>query len=144
MMFPRRTAAAVLVLALGTALTACSDDASRERTAVEGTWVLEEFDALDLDADPAVETTITLEGGSVTGNGGVNTLKGTYDAPEDGKITFGDLAATTVSGSEAAMLQEETFLSELAKVENFEYDSEDSELELKDAQDDTLIVLRAR
>ena len=144
MMFPRRTAAAVLVLAFGTGLTACSDDTSRERTAVEGTWVLEEFDALDLDADPAVETTITLEGGNVAGNGGVNTLKGTYDAPEDGKISFGDLTATTVSGSEAAMLQEETFLAELAKVENFEYDSEDSELELKDAQDDTLIVLRAR
>ena len=144
MKFPRRTAVAVLVLSLGASLAACNDDASRERTAVEGTWVLTEFDGLDLNADPSVETTITLEGGNVTGNGGVNTLKGTYDAPEDGKISFGDLAVTTVDGSEAAMAQEERFLSELAKVENFEYDSEDSELELKDAKDETLLVLRAR
>ena len=144
MKFPRRTAVAVLVLSLGASLAACNDDASRERTAVEGTWVLTEFDGLDLNADPNVETTITLEGGNVTGNGGVNTLKGTYDAPEDGKISFGDLAVTTVDGSEAAMEQEERFLSELAKVENFEYDSEGSELELKDGQDDTLLVLRAR
>jgi heat shock protein HslJ len=139
----RRSATVLLALGLSTSLVACGDDSSRDRAAVEGSWALVEFDALDIDANPTVATTLVLEGGKATGNGGVNAFTGTYDAPEDGKISFSELSSTKMAGEPAAMEQEARFLSEIAKVENFEYDAEDSELELKDDKDDTLLVLVA-
>ncbi|MFC6154231.1 META domain-containing protein [Nocardioides yefusunii] len=141
MQLVRRTASALTVLALGFGLTACADDDNRSPEALEGNWVLVEFDEADLPAAPGVTTTITLEGGKMTGNGGVNTLNGTYDAPEDGKVSFSPVASTKMAGEPAAQAQEERFLSELAKVVNFEIDDEDGELELKDDKDNTLVVL---
>lgn len=143
MLFPRRTAAVLVALGLSTVLAACGDDESRDMDAVEGSWALTEFDKADIDADPTVATTITLEGGKATGNGGVNTFNGTYDVQEDGKISFGAMASTKMAGPENAMKQEQKFLAELEKVENFSYDAEDKELELKDGKDDTLITLVA-
>lgn len=144
MTFPRRAAAALLALGLSASLAACGDDSeSRDKALVEGTWALTEFDAADIDADPTVASVITLDGGKVTGNGGVNTITGTYDAQEDGKISFGALATTKMAGPENAAAQEKRFLAELEKVENFEYDKEDKELDLKDGKDKTLLTLVA-
>jgi len=132
------------VLGLSLTLTACGNDhESRDVAALEGTWVLVEFDEADIDADPTVETTLDLAEGRATGNAGVNTFNGSYEA-EDGKISFGPLATTKKTGEENAMRQEQRFLEALDDVENFEYDSEDDELELKDRRDETLLVLRSR
>lgn len=138
----RRALVTVAALTLTGSLAACGGDDSRDVTHLEGSWVLVEFDQADIPADPAVETTLTLDGGKATGNAGVNDFNGTYDAQEDGKVSFSALAVTKMAGPDNAMLQEDRFLAEMEKVENFEYDSEDGELELADKADDTLLVLR--
>lgn len=141
MLFPRRTAAVLSAAVLALGLTSCSDDDNRSPDALEGTWVLVEFDEADLPAAPGVTTTITLEGGKLSGNGGVNTLTGTYDAPEEGKVSFGPIGATKMAGDATAQAQETRFLLELDRVANFEVDGDGAQLELKDDQDNTLIVL---
>lgn len=140
----RRAAAAVSTLALCLGLAACGDDhESRDVASLEGSWLLVEFDEADIDADPMIETTLDLTDGRASGNAGVNTFTGSYEA-EDGKISFGPLATTKKMGEEAAMRQEQRFLEAIEEVENFEYDSEDDELELKDSRDETLLVFRSR
>lgn len=140
----RRGVTAVLALTLGLALTACGNDhESRDVANLEGSWELVEFDQADIPADPAVESTLDLADGKAGGNAGVNTFRGTYEA-EDGKISFGRLATTKKTGEPNAIRQEQRFLAALELVENFEYDDEDDELELKDERDETLVVLRGR
>ena len=140
----RRAAAAASTFALCLGLAACGDDhESRDVASLEGSWLLVEFDEADVDADPTVETTLDLADGKASGNAGVNTFTGSYEA-EDGKVSFGPLATTKKMGEEAAMRQEQRFLEAIEDVENFEYDSEDDELELKDGRDETLLVLRSR
>lgn len=138
----RRILVAAAALTLSVGLAACGGDDSRDVAHLEGNWVLVEFDQADVDADPTVETTLVLEDGAATGNSGVNQFKGTYDAQEDGKVSFSRLSGTKMAGPEAAMMQEQRFLEEMGKVQNFEYDSEDGQLELNDRADDTLLVFR--
>ena len=138
----RRILVAAAALTLSAGLSACGGDDSRDVANLEGSWVLVEFDRADIDAHPDVETTLDLEDGKATGSSGVNRFTGTYDAQEDGKVSFSDLAVTKMAGPETAMIQERLFLEEMAKVENFEYDSEDRQLELNDRADDTLLVFR--
>lgn len=142
MMIVRRTLVAASALALGMGLAACGGDDSRDVDRLEGNWVLVEFDEADIPADPAVETTLALENGKATGNTGVNDFNGTYDAPENGKVSFSELSSTMMAGEENAMVQEKRFLAEMERVENFEYDSEDEQLELNDGSDETLLVFR--
>lgn len=138
----RRILVAAAALTLSAGLAACGGDDSRDVAQLEGSWVLVEFDRADIPADPDVETTLDLESGRATGSSGVNQFTGTYDAVEDGKVSFSELAGTKASGPENAMIQERLFLEEMAKVENFEYDHDDAHLELNDRGDDTLLVFR--
>lgn len=136
----RRTFLAATALTLGMVLAACGEDDSRDVANLDGNWVLVEFDQIDVPADPEVETTLNLEDGRATGNTGINNFTGTYDATENGKVTFSSLEVTEMAGSENATQQEQRFLAELEKVENFEYDTDDDQLELNDGSDDTLLV----
>ena len=77
--------------------------------------------------------------GTATGNAGVNTFNGSYDAPSDGVLTFGPLATTMMAGPDNAMKQESAFLKALADTKKFTTD--DGALVLMDDSEAKLAVL---
>lgn len=136
-------AAFATMVALLTALSGCGgSSANTDSSALDGPWVLESLGGVsDLTpADPSVTTTVTLEDGKVSGNGGVNTFSGTYESPADGELSFSPLASTRMAGPEAAMAQEAAFFEALAETARFELDGD--RLVLGNAGNDTLAVLR--
>ena len=89
--------------------------------------------------DPAVTTELTLLDGEVTGTGGVNRFTGTYEATDDGALTFGPIASTKMAGSDEAMAQESEFFAALEATEHFGFN--DGNLVLSDLGNNTLAVL---
>ncbi|GAA4391944.1 hypothetical protein GCM10023153_10440 [Ornithinibacter aureus] len=136
-------AAFAAMLALLTALSGCGgSSANTDSSELDGSWTLESLGGVsDLTpADPAVTSTLVLEDGQVSGNGGVNTFRGSYESPADGELTFSPLASTRMAGPEAAMAQETAFLKALEQTKRFELDGD--RLVLGNAGNDTLAVLR--
>ena len=118
--FPIALFATVLVV-LVTLLSGCggSDNSADAPTQLEGSW----------------------NEGKASGNAGVNTFTGSYEAPEDGALTFGPLATTMMAGPDAAMQQEQAFLKALADTKKFT--TEDGALVLMDDDENKLAVLKA-
>lgn len=71
-------------------------------------------------ADPTVHSELTLKDGQATGLGGVNSFSCSYQASDDGKISFGELTVTQLAGSTAATEQEAKFLEALKRASQFE------------------------
>ena len=130
---------ATLLVALVTLLSGCGagGEGADAPGALEGSWTLDVVGGAS--ADPAVASTLTMEDGSASGNAGVNTFNGSYDAPDDGVLTFGPLATTMMAGPDNAMQQEQAFLQALAATTTFT--TKDSTLELMDEGGKTLAVL---
>ena len=131
------------VLVALTALSGCGGSgADSDSSGLDGAWVLESLGGVsDLTpADPGVTSTLTLEDGAVTGSGGVNTFRGTYESPADGELSFSPLASTRMAGPAPAMAQEAAFLAALEATARFELDGD--RLVLGNAGNDTLAVLR--
>lgn len=130
----------VALLAAVAVLGGCAPG-SADMGALEGTWVVDSFGGPTelVPADPNVTSDLTLKAGTATGTGGVNTFSGTYDAPGDGKISFGPLAATAMAGPPAAMEQETRFFSALEEVKRYELSA--GKLVLGDKGNNTLVVL---
>ena len=127
-------AALAAMLAVLTALSGCGGSSvTTDSSELDGSWTLESLGGVsDLTpADPAVTSTLVLEDGQVSGNGAVNTFRGSYESPADGELTFSPLASTRMAGPEAAMAQE---------TKRFELDGD--RLVLGNAGNDTLAVLR--
>ncbi|HYN65752.1 MAG TPA: META domain-containing protein [Ornithinibacter sp.] len=137
---PLALVAAVLV-ALVALLSGCGgeDDAPNAPTMLQGSWTLETLGGSA--ADAAVPTTLSMNNGEATGNAGVNTFNGSYDAPSDGVLTFGPLATTMMAGPDNAMQQEQAFLKALADTKKFT--TEDGALVLMDDGETKLAVLKA-
>jgi putative lipoprotein len=127
-----------LVIAVGVAGCTSSGPKVSE---LEGTWRAESFGAVKgLDkVDPSVKTTITFKNGQAEGNGGVNSFGGSYEAKDGGKLKFGQIAATEMAGSDAAMKQESRFFEALGKTRGFEFN--ESKLVLTGLDNDTLVIL---
>lgn len=89
---------------------------------LEGVWVLRGFVGVKdlVPSDPSVNTEITLKAGEATGFGGVNSFGCTYQASSDGRISFGELTATTTTGPLAATEQESKFFEALKNAWQFE------------------------
>ena len=132
---------ATVLVALVTLLSGCggTDDNADAPTELEGSWTLETLGGAK--SDPAVVTQLNMNEGKASGNAGVNTFTGSYEAPEDGTLTFGPLATTMMAGPDAAMQQEQAFLKALADTKTFT--TEDGALVLMDADDTKLAVLTA-
>jgi len=132
--------AAVLV-ALVALLSGCGDtDTSADApTQLEGSWQLETLGGAK--TDPAVVSQLNMNEGKASGNAGVNTFTGSYEAPQDGRVTFGPLATTMMAGPDAAMQQEQAFLKALAETKKFT--TEDGALVLMDDSEGRLAVLKA-
>jgi heat shock protein HslJ len=138
-----RYAALATMLAVLTALSACgASSEATDSSELDGAWALESLGGVsDLTpADPSVTSTLTLEDGQVSGSGGVNTFRGTYESPADGELSFSPLASTRMAGPDAAMAQEAAFLQALEATARFELDGD--RLVLGNAGNDTLAVLR--
>ena len=137
---PLALVAAILV-ALVALLSGCGseDDAPNAPTMLQGSWTLETLNGSP--ADAAVSSTLSMNNGQATGNAGVNTFNGTYDAPSDGVLTFGPLASTMMAGPDNAMQQEQAFLKALGDTKKFT--TEDGALVLMDDSEAKLAVLKA-
>lgn len=132
------------LLAFGMTVAGCTvsgGTGSTDPADLEGTWVLVSFGGTTelTPADPAVTTELTLLDGEVTGTGGVNRFTGTYEATDDGALTFGPIASTKMAGSDEAMAQESEFFAALEATEHFGFN--DGNLVLSDLGNNTLAVL---
>jgi heat shock protein HslJ len=132
---------AALLVAMVALLSACGgeDNAPNAPTMLQGSWTLETLNGSP--ADAAVASTLSMNNGQATGNAGVNTFNGSYDAPSDGVLTFGPLATTMMAGPDNAMQQEQAFLKALADTKKFT--TEDGALVLMDDGEAKLAVLKA-
>ena len=137
---PLALVAAVLVV-LVALLSGCGgeDNAPDAPTMLEGSWKLETLNGAA--ADPTVPSTLSMDNGAATGNAGLNTFNGGYEAPSNGVLTFGPLASTQMAGPENAMQQEQAFLKVLADTKKFT--TEDGALVLMDDSGARLAVLSA-
>jgi heat shock protein HslJ len=137
---PLALVAAILV-AFVALLSGCGgeDNAPNAPTMLQGSWKLETLNGSP--ADAAVSSTLSMNNGQATGNAGVNTFNGSYDAPSDGVLTFGPLATTMMAGPDNAMQQESAFLKALADTKKFT--TEDGALVLMDDSEAKLAVLKA-
>jgi len=137
---PLALVAAVLVV-LVALLSGCGgeDNASDAPTQLEGSWKLETLNGAA--AATAVASTLSMDNGAATGNAGVNTFNGSYDAPSNGVLTFGPLASTQMAGPDDAMQQAQAFLQALGETKKFT--TEGGGLVLMDDSGAKLAVLKA-
>jgi heat shock protein HslJ len=133
--------AAGALLAVVLVVSGCGSPSGPSASQLDGAWRLEAFGGTTalVPADPAVTTEITFAAGKATGNGGVNTFSGTYDAKDGGSLTFGPIAATAMAGPEPANQQEAEFFAALDKTRHFEFNGK--KLVLADTGNNTLMTL---
>jgi heat shock protein HslJ len=71
----------------------------------------------------AGDASLRLEGGRVSGSGGVNRLLGDYRL-EGSRLIFGPVATTMMAGPQERMESEQRFLAALARVTQWSRDGE--------------------
>ncbi|NTU71878.1 MAG: META domain-containing protein [Coriobacteriia bacterium] len=110
-----------------------------DTSALEGSWTLAAFGGVSALEPVAsdVTTVLTLADGTASGNGGVNSYSGTYEA-KGSALEFSQFAATEMAGPEPAMTQEARFFAEMAKVRTWEIN--EGKLVLGDNGNNTLLV----
>lgn len=90
---------------------------------LESRWVLDFVttpQAGPVRADTQLSTELTFGDGAVFGRGGVNRFRGSYEAGDDGTLTFGGIAGTRMAGPERAMAQENGLLTALSATVAFQ------------------------
>jgi heat shock protein HslJ len=126
---------AVAGAALALALVACGSDgsdgsgdgsapeASTDPAELVGVvWVLDEATRGALAEEAPEASDITLEfadDGTVSGNAGCNTYSGSYEADDQGSMSFGQAAITQMACGEAVMALEANYLQTLGQVTAF-------------------------
>lgn len=135
-----RVVALAALTALMVVAAGCASSGGADPAALEGTWVLESFGGTDAltPADPAVTSVLTMAANKASGNGGVNSFSGSYEANDDMSLTFGPLASTAMAGPDGAMQQEAKFFAALEATRNFEIN--EGKLVLSDLGNNTLLV----
>jgi heat shock protein HslJ len=110
---------------------------------VEGTaWQLVSYQGPDDAMLPALSVappTLSLHEGQTSGFAGCNRFFGQYQL-EDGRLTFGPLAATLMAGSPEQAKQESAYLKLLAEVQRYEQD--DGHLRLYGGGNRLLLVFK--
>lgn len=113
-------------------LVACSDDGgtssggSTDPADLSGTWVLDtgSIGTLSADAPDGVNVSVVFADGQASGSSGCNTFTGSYEAGDDGSLTFGPLASTMMACEEPQMAVETAYLGALDKVTSFVVDGD--------------------
>ena len=107
--------------------------------ALAGTqWILS-----SMNGNPPLEgstVTLTFEQENFGGRSGCNTYGGDYSAAQDGKLTLGSAVMTEMACMEPAgvMEQETTFVNTLTQAASYQIDGD--QLEVKNADGDTILV----
>lgn len=120
---------------------------STDPAQLECRWTLHSVATSDaglVDADPHVPTEMTFGDGGVFGRAGVNRYRGTYEALVDGTVAFGGIAATRMTGPEAAMAQEMRFFSALSAAASFEVIGDRLVLRGTDGATVAILVMRVQ
>ena len=127
-----------VLLLLSVLMSGCT---SKQAAPLEGTWKLTAYGPKETPT-PAVadeEATLTFDGkGNVTGNGGCNSLGGTYKVEGD-KITFSDVSSTLMACDDVRMAQEGAVSQVLSGT--VEYTIKDNTLTL--ANNDNVLIFAA-
>ena len=109
----------LILIFLSLLLSACG---AGQTASLIGTWKLSAYGPKETPT-PAViggEATLTFENnGSVTGNGGCNSLGGTYKA-DDKKITFSEITSTLMACDDSRMAQESAVAQVLSGTATYE------------------------
>jgi len=130
----------IFLLLLSVLLSGC---APKQAAPLEGTWKLTAYGPRETPT-PAVtdtEATLTFDGkGNVTGNGGCNSLGGTYQIDAN-KITFREVVSTLMACDDARMAQEGAITQVLSGTA--EYMIKDNTLTLTNA-DNVLIFVAVK
>ena len=125
----------LVLFILSLVISAC---ASRQSSSLVGTWKLTAYGPKETPT-PAVtdaEATLTFDGaGNVTGNGGCNSLGGTYEVDGD-EIKFSEITSTLMACDDARMAQESAVTQVLSGTA--EYEIKDNTLTL--TKDDMLLI----
>jgi heat shock protein HslJ len=109
----RRAALVFLAVVGAVALVALAGGCSDEQPTLEGTsWQLIAWAGADAGPD-GLAITIEFENGVISGNSGVNTFSGPYEATTEGAFSVGELQSTAKAGSKQAMEAEAKFLGHL-------------------------------
>lgn len=112
--------AVLLVVVALAALVGCSrDGGSPDGGVLDGTrWRLTEWTLSSL--DPADFTiTARFADGQISGNSGVNSYSGTYQAGSGDAFSLGQIAVTEMGGPEPAMRAEAAYLTLLSQAKSF-------------------------
>lgn len=112
--------AVLLVVVALAALVGCSrDGGSPDGGVLDGTrWRLSEWTLSSL--DPADFTiTARFADGQISGNSGVNSYSGTYQAGSGDAFSLGQIAVTEMGGQEPAMRAEAAYLTLLSQAKSF-------------------------
>lgn len=112
--------AVLLVVVALAALVGCSrDGGSPDGGVLDGTrWRLTEWTLSSL--DPADFTiTARFADGQISGNSGVNSYSGTYQAGSGDAFSLGQIAVTEMGGQEPAMRAEAAYLTLLSQAKSF-------------------------
>jgi heat shock protein HslJ len=110
-----KTLAVLLSVVALVALTGCASEGSP----LEGTsWRLSGWSVSSL--DPA-DLTITARfaDGQISGNSGVNSYGGPYEAGPGDTLSVGEIASTTMAGPEPAMRAETAYMTLLGQARSF-------------------------
>lgn len=113
---------------------------SQDFSSIEGVnWQVVSYrNAAGEQATPAVDATITLQEGQITGNAGCNNFVASYT--NDGEqLTISESASTLMACPDDAMAQEQAFLGNLSQAASFAV--ADDSLSFYDANGDLLIAL---
>ncbi len=126
---------AVAGAALALALAACGSDGSDGGSAPEAStdpaelvgvvWALDDATRGALAEEAPEASDITLEfadDGTVSGNAGCNTYSGSYEADDQGSMSFGQAAMTQMACGEAVMALEANYVQTLGQVTAFAID----------------------
>jgi Heat shock protein len=112
--------AVLLVVVALAALVGCSrEGGSPDGGVLDGTrWRLTEWTLSSL--DPADFTiTARFADGQISGNSGVNSYSGTYQAGSGDAFSLGQIAVTEMGGQEPAMRAEAAYLTLLSQAKSF-------------------------
>lgn len=118
--------APLVLVACGGSDDGSSSGGSTSPAALTGTWVLDggSIDALSVDAPSGTDVTIAFADGKASGSAGCNTFSGSYEAADDGSLTFGPLASTMMACDDQVMALETAYLGALGDVSSFEVDGD--------------------
>ncbi|HEX6843711.1 MAG TPA: META domain-containing protein [Actinomycetota bacterium] len=115
-------AAVVMVMALVASACGAADPASDPARLAGVTWVLDAASTTSLatEAPTSARVDLRFEDDRASGTSGCNSYGGSYEAGDDGSLSFGDMMMSQMACEEALMALESAYLGSLGEVDRFQ------------------------